>query len=827
MTDSGKVRREIFALFLFLLVVLTGLSLISYTPSDPSLFSTGSGKVHNYAGLIGSYLSSLLFQFFGYGAWLLLLLMIYFLFVLFSSTSGEGMVRTLLGLVVILFTIPPIIHLIFKTPLTAPFYTGGVLGKFEGELLRKIFGEAGVFVVLFGVLIIAIVYATGLSFLHLLATAGKKILELFKYSEEQVENDYEEKVEELDEDSVEKDKIFGELTHTGEFSPPPDMEDVKSSEESEVTGTTDDRPFTLGDTGTFSSEPSFTLGEREEISGSVEESESENFAGLDMSARNSESFQDLESGEEENIKIYEVEQEVKKKPGGRKRSGGLREESYKFPTTDLLIPPDEDSVEIEEEKLKEKAVKLKEKLAEFRVEGKVVGILPGPIITRYEFVPAPGIKVSQVTNLADDLAMAVKARKVRISVISEKGVLGIEIPNEYRRIVRLREILESRAYLNKKLKLPLVLGLDIAGTPVVEDLVDMPHILVAGMTGSGKSVGINSILVGLLYRHSPKNLRLVLVDPKLVELSIYSDIPHLLVPVISESDRAVGVLKGIVGEMERRYSMLRLMKVRNIEEYNAKFSEMAGSEEILCVKPDNELFQPPGIEFDEEGRACLSYLPYIVVVIDEYSDLMFATGKKVEEFVARLAQKARAAGIHIILATQRPSAKVVTGIIKANLPARIAYNVRSATDSRIILDDPGASQLLGKGDMLFLHPSRNEIKRIQGPLVTLEEVKKVVEFWKRQGTPAYRDDLIILDEDSSDGRYENVDKFKDKMYYRALKIAMEEGEVSASRLQRRLGIGYNRAARYIEIMEAEGIISKADGAKPRKVLKFFDVNLED
>ena len=521
---------------------------------------------------------------------------------------------------------------------------------------------------------------------------------------------------------------------------------------------------------------------------------------------------------ENEIKIIEPKKPAKEKSVKRNKIK-RKKYNFKLPSSVLLDEPESMSSMDSPDYLRKKAVLLQEKLKEFKIGGKVTGIRPGPIITLFEFELEPGIKASKISGLIDDVSLALKVPKVRVAVMPERGTVGIEVPNQKRRTVKIKEIIDDNIYKRGKQKLPLVLGLDISGRPIVEDLAQMPHLLVAGSTGSGKSVGINSILLGLLFNHTPKTLKLVLIDPKMVELSVYSDIPHLLVPVISDSDKAVGVLKGLVLDMDNRYSLLQLLKVRNIEQYNKKLKEIEDENGEVWLYPDN-LFMPPDIEKNEKGEIKLEYLPYVVVIVDEYADLMASSGKKVEEFVGRIAQKARAAGIHMILATQRPDAKVVTGIIKSNHPARVSFSVRSKTDSRVILDDGSASQLLGKGDMLFLHPGKKDLIRIQGPFVTLDEVNKVVEFWKGQGSPDYKMDLIVTDGGGEDVDIEidSGDEDKDDLYYKSLDIALRDGFISASKLQRELKIGYNRASRYVMIMEREGIVSKSDGSKPRKVL---------
>ncbi len=430
---------------------------------------------------------------------------------------------------------------------------------------------------------------------------------------------------------------------------------------------------------------------------------------------------------------------------------------------------------------------LEKKLTDFDVRGKVTEVHPGPVITLYEFEPAPGIKINRIVNLADDLALALKAMSIRIiAPIPGKSVVGIEIPNKEREKVGLREIIGSEAYKKSTSPLSLVLGKDISGTPFVTDLTKMPHLLIAGSTGAGKSVSLNVMILSILYRATPDMVRFVMIDPKRLELSTYNSIPHLLLPVITDVKRATSTLKGILHEMEERYRLMAETGVKNIAQYNKR------------------------MERKGEKR-----FPYIVVVIDEMADLMMTTPKEFEDVIIRLAQMARAAGIHLIIATQRPSVDVVTGLIKANFPTRISFQVPSRTDSRTILDTGGAENLLGEGDMLFLPPGTSKVQRVHGAYVSEMEIKRVVEFLKKQGEPAYQDDLIMDDSDSD----EVGEGFEDEKYDEAVSLVLNSGQASISYIQRRLRIGYNRAARMIERMEREGIVGPADGSKPREVLR--------
>ena len=467
---------------------------------------------------------------------------------------------------------------------------------------------------------------------------------------------------------------------------------------------------------------------------------------------------------------------------------------------------------------------LEKKLLDFGVEGDVVEVKPGPVVTMYEFSPAPGVKVNKISNLQDDLAMALQAVSIRIvAPIPGRGVVGIEIPNKDRETVYLKEIIDSEAFHKHGGKLPLALGKDIFGQVVVSDLSRMPHLLVAGSTGSGKSVSINTMVLSLLYRATPDDVRLIMIDPKMLELSIYEGIPHLLLPVVTNPKKAALALNWAVREMERRYQLMADKSVRNIDGYNRKLAKEAKEEESRIPDPEPQLDQPedmvelpPLPEEIATEELEHGHLPYIVVIVDELADLMMVAGRDIEESIARLAQMARAAGIHLILATQRPSVDVITGLIKANFPTRISFKVFSRTDSRTILDSMGAEALLGMGDMLFLPPGVGYLQRVHGAFVSEHEVQRVVEFLSRQGNPEY--DKSILTAPPTTTEQTDEDDYDD-LWDDALKIVTDTRQASISMLQRRLRVGYNRAARMIEKMEQEGIVGPSDGSgKPREVL---------
>lgn len=451
---------------------------------------------------------------------------------------------------------------------------------------------------------------------------------------------------------------------------------------------------------------------------------------------------------------------------------------------------------------------LEKKLLDYDIEGRVTQVHPGPVITMYEFEPAPGVKVNKIVNLSDDLALAMRAMAVRIvAPIPGKSVVGIEIPNVQREDVYLKDMFTSEAFTGGKSKLPLALGKDIFGVPVVADLAAMPHLLVAGATGSGKSVALNSMILSLLFSTSPQDVKTIMIDPKLLELSIYDGIPHLMSPVIVRPKDATTVFARLVNEMQYRYKILAEAGVRNIDGYNKKLAEgkIKAVPPMGGETPDGGVNSPPPTK-----------LPYLVVIVDELADLMMVAAREIEDSITRLAQMARAAGIHLILATQRPSVDVLTGLIKANFPARISFQVSSKTDSRTILDANGAEQLLGRGDMLFMHSGPNRLTRIHGAYVTEPEIRKVVDFAKAQAKPHYID--LVAPKGPSQIGDEEDDGERDEFYQRAIDIVVSASSASASLIQRRLRVGYPRAARMIEMMEEDGIVGPAAGGKPREVL---------
>ena len=493
---------------------------------------------------------------------------------------------------------------------------------------------------------------------------------------------------------------------------------------------------------------------------------------------------------------------------------------FQLPPHDLLHPPLAKKTGPSQDELQDNAKRLESVLGDYRVEGEITDIQSGPVVTRYDLVPAPGIKSQRVISLADDVARSMAAMAVRVAVVPGQNVIGIELPNDMRETVMLRDILDTEIWDGHKGDLPIALGKDIAGAPVVADLARMPHLLVAGTTGSGKSVGINGMILSLLYRHTPETCRLIMIDPKMLELSVYDGIPHLLTPVVTDPGKAVMALKWAVQEMDSRYRNMSKVGVRNISGYNQKLQEALAKGEVLSRRVQTGFDPETGKPVFEEEVLDMAPLPFIVVIIDEVADLMMVAGKEIDIAVQRLAQKARAAGIHVIMATQRPSVDVITGTIKSNFPTRISFQVASKIDSRTILNEQGAEQLLGRGDMLFVEGG-GRLKRVHGPFMDDEEVETVANFLRAQGEPDY--DEQVTEEPEDDGFGESggggaMSATGNSLYDQAVALVAREQRASTSFVQRHLKIGYNRAATLIEEMESAGIIGKANHVGKREVL---------
>lgn len=498
---------------------------------------------------------------------------------------------------------------------------------------------------------------------------------------------------------------------------------------------------------------------------------------------------------------------------------------FELPASDMLqaAPPELKEMQLDEAALRKNAELLQNVLADFKIEGEIVSIYPGPVVTLYELEPAPGTKSSRIIALSDDIARSMSAISVRCAVVPGRNVIGIELPNKSREIVYMQGLLNAEEFDKTKANLPLVLGKDIGGQPIIADLSRMPHLLVAGTTGSGKSVAVNTMILSLLFRLPPSKCRFIMIDPKMLELSVYDGIPHLLSPVVTEPGKAIVSLKWAVHEMEERYRAMSKMGVRSIDGYNERLAEARKNGEVIMEKVQTGFDPDTGKSIFEEREMDLTELPYIVIIVDEFADLMLVAGKDVENAIQRLAQMARAAGLHLIMATQRPSVDVITGVVKANFPTRISFQVTSKIDSRTILGEAGAEQLLGMGDMLYMAPG-GQVKRVHGPFVSDDEVEQVVNFLKSQGEPSYiagvTEDIDFEGSEvmnamfGSSGSSSDVDELYDK----AVAIVARDNKASTSYIQRQLQIGYNRAARIIEEMERQGVVSKASATGKRSVL---------
>lgn len=501
--------------------------------------------------------------------------------------------------------------------------------------------------------------------------------------------------------------------------------------------------------------------------------------------------------------------------------------AYELPSLDILEePPTDKGPKLDKLALERNARLLETVLDDFNVKGEITAVRTGPVVTMYELEPAPGIKASRVVGLAEDIARNMSAISARVSPIPGKTVMGIELPNAHRQTVAFKELAACEAFANAKGNLPIILGKDIAGEPIVADLAAMPHLLVAGTTGSGKSVGLNCILLSLLYRFTPEECRMILVDPKVLELKSYDDIPHLLSPVVTEPHKSVRALKWAVEEMERRYRMMSSINSRNINSFNERVKAAIAKGKPLGRRVQTGFDPETGEELYEEEQLDYAPLPQIVLIVDELADLMVTVGKEIEVLIQRLSQKSRAAGIHLIMATQRPSVDVITGVIKANLPTRISFHVTSRIDSRTILGEQGAEQLLGKGDMLY-KPSSGAMVRVHGPFVSDEEVEAVADHWRAQGKPEYVDAVTEEPEDggfSFDDELTASDNPDERKYRQACQIVFENQKASGSWLQRQMGVGYNTAAKWIERMEEDGLVGPANHVGRREIYRDRDGN---
>jgi S-DNA-T family DNA segregation ATPase FtsK/SpoIIIE len=735
------------------------IALASYEPSDPVwFFSTETGAPANFAGRVGAFLAELSFQLFGYGSYLLPAVLAVSGWHYFWCRAVDAVYTKLVGAVLVLSCTSALMSLALGTVETdrGSLRGGGYVGEYLAGVMAEYLSRTGSLIVILGVLFVAVIFATQFSFGRFLGVLFKLVARMLRSFWDGFQHRFEERRK-----AQQRLEVIAKHVKKGTASP----EMLKAAVERAA------RPEATPKAATLEESPRVLPPQpAPRVTPPVVQKRAKPPVPAPLPLSDPEP--------------------IGRGPAERRLSG------YTLPPPALLDPPRAER-KVDERELMESARLLEVKCREFAVEGAVVQIHPGPVVTTFEFKPDAGVKYSKVTSLADDLCLAMQAESVLIERIPGKSTVGIQIPNPNREAISLRELLESDAYQGSSSKLTVALGKTIHGEPFMADLATMPHLLIAGSTGTGKSVGLNAMLTSMLYRATPDEIRLILIDPKRLELGMYDDIPHLMTPVVVDPKKASNALRWAVREMEERYKTLAAFGVRNIEQFNRNIRQMIENKEM----PDGP----------ERPRS----LPFIVVVVDELADLMMVAGNEVEESIARLAQMARAVGIHLILATQRPSVDVITGLIKANLPARISFRVSSKVDSRTILDGNGAEQLLGRGDMLFLPPASSQKLRLHGPYISEQESARLASFLRKQGKPIYDD--TITAEEKKDGA-EGLEFEKDDLYDEASRIVVEGGQVSISYLQRKLRIGFSRAARLVDMMEAEGLVSPAVGGKPREVL---------
>lgn len=699
----------------------------------------GVATIVPYASFVGSYggvLGWYNVRLFGYASYFYPFILLYPVYNLYKSYTKFSLkvAGNIIGSLMLFYS-----FLLFCS-MFEPM-AGGVVGGFSSEALRSIIGSAGTFIFILMIFFIA----CGLTFDDRLDVMVKKAFVV----KSKIEPEAKPKAKEVEPIKLEQSKSKPQILDSND-----DIASLEINLETSKNENLENEPNILND--------ELNINEPKEP-----KSTSSGAIILSEVAENKELLNQIEKGKVEKPK------------------------DFKLPSLDFLKDPPKRSKSINEAEIDQKIADLLDKLKRFKIDGDVVRTYSGPVVTTFEFKPAAHVKVSKILTLQDDLAMALKAQTIRIQApIPGKDVVGIEIPNKNIETIYLKEILESDIYKNAKSELTLALGKDIVGDPFITDLKKLPHLLIAGTTGSGKSVGINAMVLSLLYRNSPKTLRLIMIDPKMLEFSMYNDIPHLLTPVITEPKKAIAVLANLVAEMERRYRIMSQTRTKNIESYNEKMKKDGGET-----------------------------LPFIVVIIDELADLMMTSGKEVEFHIGRLAQMARASGIHLIVATQRPSVDVVTGLIKANLPSRISYRVGQKVDSKVILDQMGAESLLGRGDMLFTPPGSPGIVRLHAPFASEEEIDHIAEFLKAQESVVYENSFLKDDSASSSGGVGEFSGEIDELYDEAKSIVLSEEKTSISYLQRRLKVGYNRAASIIEQLEQNGVLTPPNSKGQRDIIR--------
>jgi S-DNA-T family DNA segregation ATPase FtsK/SpoIIIE len=780
LTPTGNKRlNELIGFLCLTLALLIAASLFTYWPADTcfnvAVTPASGGQPHNVIGAVGAYSSDLMFQLFGYPAFLLPMALLWLGIKWFRSRAIESPKATFIGCALLLLTLPALLSLISFPDVRGAIPAGGMLGKLLAGALLAGFNKIGALIVTLALITTATFLTTSFSFSgsHAWVTGPKgpigamDKLGIFQRAQAKWHDWQAQREQDRNRRRVEANRLEGRKPVGKAATPIEAPKTIHLADESDV------------------------------------------FKG--KTAKEDEEEEEDRMSTQHKAPIMFLNQEKPEKAARKTSDAKITKENpnYKLPPVSMLREG-ERSQKLDEEGLKERARAIEEKCMEFDVQGRVTQINPGPVVTTFEFKPEAGIKYSRIIGLTEDLCLALQAESILIERIPGKSTIGIEVPNLNRQTIALREIVEAQEFVGSPSKLTLAMGRDLHGRIRVTDLASMPHLLIAGSTGTGKSVFINSLMMSILYKATPDDVKMVLVDPKRLELNLYEGIPHLIAPVVTDPKIASNVLRNATREMESRLKLLAQKGVRNIEQYNRTFQKQQSL----------SLFE--NVEESEHKP-----LPYLVIIIDELADLMMVDTNNVEESITRLAQMARAVGIHLILATQRPSVDVITGLIKANFPARISFRVASKVDSRTILDTNGSESLLGRGDMLYLPAGSARLHRIHGPLVSEDEIVSVCDFWRQQAQAKYNEQLLEAPKDEN-GKPEGGsnahgetggEEVDDVLYQDAVRVVCEMGRASTSTLQRRLRIGYGRAAHLIDIMEKDGIVGPPDGTRPREVLK--------
>jgi S-DNA-T family DNA segregation ATPase FtsK/SpoIIIE len=792
------MKKELLGIFLIFLIILTSVSLFSYHAADPCVgnhFFSFPDHINNLFGLIGAHVAGLFVFLFGIGAVWVPLILCLLGFCLIKKKSRKVLWMTLAGALILMLTTGSVFFLFNETYAFSDttISAGGKVGNWLAAFLLKYANITGCAILLCFLVLLGVVLITGIS----LKSVLNLVWDWMRGFVRTMAQDMSEGVAHLkqileDKKQARKDarlaraEKFKALTVIPLFRGKNGQDDVATDRGDNNVS------FTPEPTVDIIHDKSDTPVPRsEKVSSSKKKSKPEQSSGPTIVAMKTDD------------KEYVADSRLK----------DIRETpDFELPGLSFLDEKQKIRRQIDTDELQNKASILKKKLEDFNVKGEVVEILPGPVITTFEYRPAPGIKLSKIVGLSDDLALALSAISIRIvAPIPGRDVVGIEIPNDERELVNLREMIASKQFVQCDSLLTLGLGKDLLGQPVATKMDKMPHLLIAGATGTGKSVGLNAMIISLLYKATPDEVKLIMIDPKRIELSVYNDIPHLITPVVTDMKKATNALFWAVREMERRYELLELSGLRNITQFN----EMV-DERLRDIPPDTS---PEDVVLP--GGLPLERLPFIVVIVDELGDLMMVASKDVEYALTRLAQMARAAGIHLIIATQRPSADVLTGTIKANFPTRLSFQTSSKIDGRIIIDQGGPESLLGNGDMLFCPPGTGKLMRIQGAFISEKEISRITSFLKDQRQPDYNEEVIQGDGDGQEKVFDESEY--DEKYDEAVALITKDRQASISYVQRRLRIGYNRAARLIEMMEHEGIVGPQIGSKPREILvKSYD-----